>query len=402
MRLLAIASHIPIRNRASGDLRFFHLLKILASQHAVTLTAYETAEQRASLGDDALDQHISALKAYGVSVVEGDVLPVLRSARFDAILIEFHYVCRRWIDQIRFEQPKARVIVDSVDCHFLRLQRRAQVTGRADHLAVALAERAREVDAYARSDMVLTVTEEDARTLAAELPDVPVSIVPNIHSIPPQRRDGQKLRHSIVFVGSFGHDPNVDAVHFFCRDILPAIRAHVSTARLTIVGSDPPAEVLSLAGDGVEVLGSVANIAPILERASISVAPLRYGAGQKGKVGEAMSYGLPVVTTSVGAEGFPVEDGTHCLLADSPEQFAEAVVRLLREPALARRIGARGRALIARTQSEEVLRPPILQTFERALRLEPRRLPATRRLRIASTATFERNVGWRLRRGRTV
>jgi glycosyltransferase involved in cell wall biosynthesis len=402
MKLLAIARHLPAPDRASGDLRFFQILKILAREHQVTLVAYEASDQRAELGEDVVARHRSVLHDHGVSVVEDRLLPVLRKAPFDATLFEFYHACRRWVDQVRFEQPNTRIVVDSVDCHFLRLQRRANTTGRSEDADLARKERVLELDAYSRADMVLAVTEEDRTTLAGELPGKLLAVVPNIHSMPLLSQPLKKAPNSIVFVGGFKHDPNVDAVRFFCREILPAIRAQVPAGRFLIVGSDPPAGVRQLADEHVEVMGYVSNLAPVLEAATVSVAPLRYGAGQKGKIGEAMSYALPVVMTSVGAEGFGLEHGTHGIVADRPHEFAAAVIRLLKTPELRQRIGSQARALIDRKFSDSALCSSILDTFESVLRIRPARLPRSRRLRMASALAFERNVGWRLRKWKPV
>lgn len=397
MKLLAIAKSLPAPDRASGDLRLFQMLKILACQHQVTLVAYQARAQRAERGDEEFSRYRLALENAGLSVVEDRLLPAVKKQRFDATLFEFHWVCRKWIDRVRFEQPTTRIIVDSVDCHFLRLRRRAEVTGREQDYVLARTEEARELDAYARGDFVLAVTEEDRAALAGRLPGKPLVVVPNIHPIPSLSRLAKVIPCSIVFVGGFKHDPNIDAARFLCQEIFPQIRAQVPSARLLIAGSDPPQSVQELAGERVEVLGFVPDLSPVLQAATVSVAPLRYGAGQKGKVGEAMSYALPVVTTSIGAEGFGLENGTHAIVADGASNFAAAVIRLLNAPELAQRIGERARVFIQRKFSETALRATVLDAFAQAVETPPARLSLGRRLRIASSLALERNVLWRLR-----
>jgi glycosyltransferase involved in cell wall biosynthesis len=402
MKLLAIAQDLPATDRASGDLRLFQMLKILAREHRVTLAAYRAKDQRSELGEGDFRRYRAALQDAGVSVVEDRLLPVLKSERFDATLLEFHWASRHWIDRVRFDQPHTRIIIDSVDCHFLRLFRRAEVTGQREDFDRARLEKARELGAYARGDLILTVTNEDSAVLAAELPRSAFAVVPNIHSIPPLGRPASDLPDSIVFVGGFKHDPNIDAVRYFCREIFPLVRAQVPAARLLIAGSDPPPSVRQLAGEQVEVLGFVPDLASTLRAAIVSVAPLRYGAGLKGKVGEAMSFGLPVVTTSVGAEGFGLEHGTHALVADRAVDFATAVIRLLKTPELRQRIGSQARALIARKFSDTALRSTVLDTFDHAMKIRPAQLSIARRLQVASSLALERNVLWRLQEPRRV
>jgi glycosyltransferase involved in cell wall biosynthesis len=347
-------------------------------------------------GDDDFRRYSSALQDVGVTVVEDRLLAALMQRRFDATLFHFHWACRPWMDRVRFEQPETRVIVDAVDCHFLRLQRRAEMTGRGEHFESARTERARELETYSRADFVLVVTEEDGAVLARQLPGKPMAVVPNIHAIPPVVEPAEKIPDSIVFVGGFQHEPNVDAAQFLCREVFPRIRAQVPSARLLIAGSDPPPAVQQLAGAHVEVLGFVPDLSSLLRATCVSVAPLRYGAGQKGKVGEAMSLALPVVTTSIGAEGFDLAHGTHALVADDAADFAAAVVRLLRTPELRQRIGSQARDLIVQKFSESALRLTVLSSIEQAMRISPARLSLGRRLRVASAIAFERNVSWRL------
>ena len=170
---------------------------------------------------------------------------------------------------------------------------------------------------------------------------MPVSIVSNIHDVPAPG-PGFADRRGLVFVGSFGHVPNVGAITSFVEEVWPRVRAAVGDMTLTIVGPKPPAEVQALAGEGITVTGWVPETRPHLDAARISIAPLRFGAGVKGKIGEAMSLGLPVVTTTVGAEGMGLVDGEHALVVDDPDAMAAAIVRLHGDPELWGALSAAG------------------------------------------------------------
>src|SRR5262249_38799860 len=144
-----------------------------------------------------------------------------------------------------------------------------------------------------------------------------------------------RRRGSLLFVGGFQHAPNADAVLWFVREVRPRLLRIVPDIEVVLVGSSPPPEIRAFVESiGVRLTGYVPDTAPYLDRAWVSIAPLRYGAGMKGKVGEAMAAGLPVVTTSIGAEGMELEDGVTALVADTPEAFAEAVRRLCTDDAL--------------------------------------------------------------------
>jgi glycosyltransferase involved in cell wall biosynthesis len=145
----------------------------------------------------------------------------------------------------------------------------------------------------------------------------------------------------MVFTGSMDWMPNDDAVRFFLAGVWPRIRAALPNATFTVVGRNPSAALVALSSQetGVTVTGRVDDVRPYMERAAVYLVPLRIGGGTRLKIFEAMAMGLPVVSTWIGAEGLPVRDGQDIVLADAPEQFANAAVRLLTDQARARAIG---------------------------------------------------------------
>jgi hypothetical protein len=159
-------------------------------------------------------------------------------------------------------------------------------------------------------------------------------------------------------VGGFRHAPNCDGLLWFLRTIWPAVRAAVPDVRLSVVGSHLPQELRDqLQVGGVDVVGYVPEVGPYLERAALMVAPLRYGAGVKTKVVQAMASGLAVVTTSVGTQGLDVISGEHLEIADDPETFARRVVELIGDSGRAERIGQAGREFIASRCFPEAIAP---------------------------------------------
>lgn len=152
----------------------------------------------------------------------------------------------------------------------------------------------------------------------------------------------------LVFEGVMGFSPNIDAALYLCNDILPAIRRAEPAVRLTIVGRDPAPEVQALAAEHVQVTGRVPDIRPYMKPSSVFVCPMRMGAGIKNKILQAWAMGMAVVSTPEGAMGLPAIDGQNLLLCDSPESFAQATVRLLRDGALRARLGQAGRTCVER------------------------------------------------------
>lgn len=157
-----------------------------------------------------------------------------------------------------------------------------------------------------------------------------------------------KTPHSMVFLGSMDWMPNIDAVVYFADAIFPLIKNSVPEATLTIVGRNPPERVRELAKNdpAVRVTGTVDDVRPFVAAAEAVVVPLRVGGGTRIKIFEAMAAGVPVVSTTIGAEGLPVKHDEHILLADNPDSFSDCTARLLRNAELRKKIGANGQKLV--------------------------------------------------------
>jgi sugar transferase (PEP-CTERM/EpsH1 system associated) len=203
-----------------------------------------------------------------------------------------------------------------------------------------------EAAACRRFDLVIAVSEEDARHFEREYGVAPVADVPtgvDVEFFTPAS-GAAKRPGNLVFTGSMDWMPNEDGIRWFAEEIFPRVRRSVPEASLTVVGRNPPAGISALADRdaNVEVTGRVPDVRPYLEQGAVFVVPLRVGGGTRLKIYEGMSMGLPVVSTAIGAEGLPLTDGEHLLIADDPESFASACVQLLSRPHEARELGDRG------------------------------------------------------------
>jgi len=178
---------------------------------------------------------------------------------------------------------------------------------------------------------------------------------------------------TMLFVGSFRHDPNRAALDWFVHQVLPLIAAREPRARLAIVGSDPPpAHTYADYAANLEMLGAVADIREPLERFAIFVCPVLSGSGVRVKLLEAFAAGIPVVSTAVGAEGLAAEDGRLCALADSPEAFAARVIELFADPAEAAAMAARARAEVEANWAMDVLTRNLVDGYRRLVRQKRR------------------------------
>jgi glycosyltransferase involved in cell wall biosynthesis len=181
--------------------------------------------------------------------------------------------------------------------------------------------------------VTVVVSPVEQALLKLEHPAARVEVLSNVHEVAGRRR-GFDERRDLYFVGGFQHPPNVDAVLWFVREVWPRVAAALPDARFHVVGSRTPDAIAALAGERVVICGQVSDMTPFLDGCRLTVAPLRYGAGVKGKVNHAMAHGQPVVATTIAVEGMHARPGEDVLVADDAAAFAAAVVRAYSDPAL--------------------------------------------------------------------
>jgi glycosyltransferase involved in cell wall biosynthesis len=219
----------------------------------------------------------------------------------------------------------------------------------------------------------MTPSSFEVDVLARELPAMPAIAMPLMTEVE-GTEVGFAARRDVCFLGGFDHAPNVDAVKYFVAKILPTLKAAEPKLRFVIAGANPTAEVHALASEDVAVTGMVPDLRDVFDTVRVFVSPLRFGAGMKGKILSAMSYGVPVVTTSIGVEGFEAENGTHLLVADEPADFAAATLRIYRSRPLWRDLSRNGMQLVAerysRTQGKRLLAAAIETAYQRMLGLQ--------------------------------
>jgi len=351
----------PKPDRDSGSLRLVNLMRLLREEgaHVVFLPADHAHE----------GVYTEALQQLGVEIwyspYVGGAPAWLREhgRRFDSILVCRHYVLREFLPVLRKHAPQARIVFDTVDLHYLRERRGAEIAG--DPALARAAERTRvlELDMIARSDATLVVSEIERAILAQDTPQARVEVLSNLHRV---AGPGQPFaqRRDLVFVGGFRHPPNVDAVRWFVVDIFPKIRARLPDVRFHCIGDEVPDAIAALAAQpGVQVHGYVADIDPYMDGARIALAPLRYGAGVKGKINLSMAHGQPVVATSCAVEGMHLRAGEDVLVADDSDAFADAVVRLYRDPMLWQQLADCGRRNVERHFSLDAGRAVVRQVL---------------------------------------
>jgi glycosyltransferase involved in cell wall biosynthesis/predicted nuclease with TOPRIM domain len=339
-RVLVVDYVMVTPDQDSGSLRMSELLELFAQLgYRITFVA-SNLEFRPPYGEQLQQRGIEVL--YAPFVYSIPKFLEENGRWFDIVLLSRADIAHWFLKPARRHAPNALLVFDTVDLHFLREQRMAELEECGERAKEAEARMRQELDLVAKADVTLVVSPVERELVLRHRPEARVEVLSNIHRIYGSAKAFTD-REGLLFIGGFNHTPNVDAVLFFVREVLPLVRRRLEGVRLTVVGSRPPPEVEELAHrEDVEVTGYVPDVSGLFARTRLSVAPLRYGAGVKGKVNMSMAYGVPVVATTMAMEGMYLQDGRDVLVADGAEAFAEAVVRLYTDRALWERLSRNG------------------------------------------------------------
>lgn len=378
MKILALNSSVPFPPVGGGVLRTYHLLRALAERHDVTLAAFTYGDEpgcppfpirivpvpwqwpqayrEMNEGDPESAQRATHQLEFDpdepwfASVIESRnmerALDLLAAEEFDAVLIERTDMAR-FLGKLPTHVPK---VLDFHDVHTLMAIRAAEASSR-DGQAILTHEAERTLRFEQRSAsacaLCLTCSEDEAAAVRRLLGISQVKVVPNgvdTQFFTPV--DQHPVQRSLVFTGTMDYEPNIDGALYFVNDILPLIRAHVPDVTFDIVGARPTEDVMRLTGKDVFVRGMVPDMRPYYRRAEVVVVPLRRGGGTRVKILEAAASGKAIVTTSLGVEGLDFRRDEHLVVADSPENFAEAVISLFGDEARRKALESRARQAV--------------------------------------------------------
>ncbi len=362
-RILVVDNSVPEPDKHAGAVATFDWLRLMreAGLH-VTYAPHDRARP---------EPYTTALQQMGIEVLYGDVdlqawlaenggyLDWVWAARPDAT--------EPLLDAVERFAP-GRLIYFTHDLHFLREQRRFELEGDVRNLDEARRVRRVERDIFRRARVVITPSADEVRVIQELVPGADARAVP-LYSVPAApflgRADPEAFagRDTVLFVGGYAHPPNLDAALWLAREIMPLVWKEAPEARLVLAGSKPSPELLALADERIEVPGWVSDLGPLYARARLSISPLRYGAGVKGKIIASLQAGVPVVTTSVGNEGLHLRDGIEALVGGTPEALAAGGLALLRDPALCARLAEAGAAVLRRRFGEDVARRALMQVL---------------------------------------
>lgn len=358
--LLLIVPTIPAPPTTGGDVRIGALIDALAATWDIHLRTFYAAGQTDAnaallrgtcasvevangtretwLNDPAAPPVIDAMYSSAfAALLRRDALTLTPAL----VLTEFWFMAQ-YLEHVP-ELRCCRTAATAIDCEWVRRERLGET-------AAADAYRRSEARFLGLAETVLALTEPDAAHLRALLPGRRVLVKPT--GIPVRPDPPAAQRQGVLFVGAFDHQPNVDGLLWYAREVWPQVRAQVHSATLTVVGRRPTAAVRALHGqDGITVTGEVPDTAPYLRAAAVMAAPLLSGSGLKTKIVEALGYGLPVVTTDIGAEG--LADAAGVIAVPAAEQAA-TLCALLTDRTRRESLGAAAAAHFAREFSMAV------------------------------------------------
>ncbi len=340
--ILIIDHYVPTFDRDSGSLRMLNMLQIL-----------QDMKYKVSFWPDDLSydpRYTKTLQDLGIETYYGDInfedFILEQGNNLDVVLMSRPATAKKYLHLVK-KYSNAQTIFDTVDLHFVREQRRLELEVQQwKNLEFFLAEEA---------DTTFVVSPTEQELLAGESFAHKVAVVSNIHSLEPCVKSFED-RHGLMFIGGFAHPPNEEGIVWFIEFILPLIRRKIPDIHLTIVGSDPTERILAMASSAITVTGYVEDVAGYFDDSRVFVSPLLHGAGIKGKIGQSFSYGLPVVTTSIGAEGMQLTDGHNALISDSETAFASKVIELYTEKFLWHKLSTNSRQVIREQFSTATVR----------------------------------------------
>ncbi len=345
-RILVADDRIPRSDASAGERATIGLLGDLVS------LGFEVVFIATDMRDDVTcRKHLEDL---GVTVVSRSLRQrravdyvLSKGASFNAFYLIRVDVAEELLSATRRVAPNARIIFHAPDLHFLRESRAAAFAGSSDDMEAAQQTKSREATVMRSSDCVVVVSPVEKALAQEVVPEAQIAVFPALYSSVIADPPDFDERANIVFVGGFGHQPNISAVQWFVGEIWPSIFAANPDVEFHIVGADAPEEVISLGRrPGVKFVGHVDVLEHTLKGYRVNVAPLLVGAGIKGKLGSAMGVGTPSVTTTIGAEGMGIDDGVQSLVRDDAETFAAAVLELYGNKEIWRELSRAGRRLV--------------------------------------------------------
>jgi O-antigen biosynthesis protein len=368
-RVLFVGMHVPTPHLDGASARQMSVLETLLSLGCRVTFACSSATPIRPYANSLLED-TARLRALGVEVIAPSTAGTVeehlmaRGLEYDLVFLIPYSIADRYFSAVRAHAPRATVVYLAVDVGHVQHFRRARVTGKVPDLQRAIAAKKSETRLARDADLTLVCSADEREVILSLCPSANVSVLS--HVVEPRRAPTPFSRRTgLLFLGSFPHLANGDAMKYFVSEIFPAVRTGLPGVTLQIVGSDPGGDVRHLAADDIVVHGWVPDLESLFDDARVFVAPLRYGAGIKIKVLDSLARGVPAVLSPVAAEGMHITHEENALVASSPEAFAAAVIRLHDDEDLWHRLVEGGYSLIDRHFSRRVMEETLARLLPR-------------------------------------
>lgn len=341
-RILIVDSCTPTPDQDAGSVTAFYYIKVLiALGYKITFIPLEDLSYLEKY------KYTADLQRLGVECLYKPYLTNIEEhlKKFGSIykfVMLYRATCANsCINSVRRYCPQAKIIFNTTDLHYLRLERQAKVENSLTIAVTAKEVKEIEYGVMKKSHCTIVVSEHEKEVILQENNQINVSLIPLILEMNESKTSFSE-RSDILYLGGFQHTPNVDAVLYFVREIWPLVKQKLPDVKFYVIGSKVPQIIKKLVSSDIEIVGYVKNLGDYFNHCRLSIAPLRYGAGIKGKVGTSLSYGVPCVATSMAGEGMGLKDGEEILIADTPQQFAESVINLYSNEALWNKLSTNG------------------------------------------------------------
>jgi len=273
------------------------------------------------------------------------------------------------VNLVRQRAPQAKIVFDTVDLHFLREEREGELFGSAKVMEKAAKTRELELDVIKKVDATILRSAYEAEYLRKIVPAARLYNFPIVRQIPGLSGVPWEQRKDVVFIGGFAHPPNADAVKYFIGEVWPILRRAGFLHRFVIVGSSMPEDINAMASDDIIMRGYVEDLSDVFGRCLLSVAPIRYGAGMKGKVVTSLSYGVPCVATTIAAEGSGLVHRENILVADDDDKMADMIQEVCSNRQLWEKISRAGLAYCENSFSIDATKKIIEKSFSEILNI---------------------------------
>jgi len=323
INILYIDHHVPEYDKDAGSLMIFYSLSILSHmKNNVTFWPHDLRKNEPYTGN---------LQQRGIEVMYGPERFAnfirKRGKEFQLCIISRPHITTKFIDSIKKHAPQCKIAYQTMDLHHIRELRDAVLSEDRKKLVESELSKKTELDIVKKSDMTIVVSMTEANTLLKENPSIDCTIIPPMQ-ITIDETSPYSKRKDLLFLGGFQHEPNIDSLKNLVTDIFPKILEKIPDVTLYVIGSNPPQKIIDLCKDvqNVEFLGYVKNIDPYLDKCRLLLAPLRYGAGVKGKITQSMAHGLVTITTKIGSEGISNKNNEVLMIAKNNEEFIEKAV----------------------------------------------------------------------------